>query len=446
MNYERGCVHTQPCLSMKDMKYTQALEYIENINRIKGSVMGLKSIRSLCEELNNPQDKLKFVHIAGTNGKGSTLAFVSTILKESGYLVGRYISPTIRQYRERFQVNAKIISQTMFCELLEKVKTACDSMVERGLEHPTAFEIETALAFLFFEKKGCDIVVLETGMGGIDDATNVVNTTVLSILTSISMDHMQFLGDTIEKITQKKCGIIRPGVPVVSSNSDERVVNVIEENCRKMQSSIAFLDNDSITQIKGSLSKQSFKYNKIKYEIRLSGTWQIQNAALAVMASNALNEAGFKKINEESIKKGLLLTEWPARFQTVSKRPLIIIDGAHNEGAALRLRESIDMYLSDKKHIYIMGMFRDKEVDKVVSTIVKDGVMVFTCQAPNNPRAMRPVELAEVVRKYNPGVTCCDSVDEALEFATAMCDEDTAIIACGSLAYLGRILDIFNPL
>ena len=283
-------------------------------------------------------------------------------------------------------------------------------------------------------------------MGGIDDATNVVNTTVLSILTSISMDHMQFLGDTIEKITQKKCGIIRSGVPVVSSNNDERVVNVIKENCRKMQSSIAFLDNDSITQIKGSLSKQSFKYNKIKYEIRLSGTWQIQNAALAVMASNALNEAGFKKINEESIKKGLLLTEWPARFQTVSKRPLIIIDGAHNEGAALRLRESIDMYLSDKKHIYIMGMFRDKEVDKVVSTIVKDGVMVFTCQAPNNPRAMRPVELAEVVRKYNPGVTCCDSVDEALEFATAMCDEDTAIIACGSLAYLGRILDIFNPL
>ena len=166
------------------MNYTQALQYIEYINTLKGSVIGLDSIRALCDELSNPQDKLKFVHIAGTNGKGSTLAFISTILTESGYRVGRYISPTIREYRERFQINGKIISQSLFCELLDEVKNACDRMIEKGHEHPTVFEIETALSFLYFERKKCDIVVLETGMGGTDDATNIVKTTVLSVIAS----------------------------------------------------------------------------------------------------------------------------------------------------------------------------------------------------------------------------------------------------------------------
>ena len=281
-------------------------------------------------------------------------------------------------------------------------------------------------------------------MGGTDDATNIVKNTVLSVLASISMDHMQFLGDTLDKITLKKCGIIKPKIPVVSAKQKEVSENVIRLECTKNESSLTIVDKEKLTDIRYALSKQSFKYKGNKYEIKLAGTWQPDNAILAIEAVNILKENGYKKITKESIKKGLLKTEWPARFQVISKKPLFIIDGAHNEDAAIRLRESIDIYLSDKNKIYIMGMFRDKEVDKVVNTIVKDGLMVFTCQTPNNARALRSVELADIVKNYNPRVTCSDSVDEAVEFATSMADENSVIIACGSLAYLGRILDIFQ--
>ena len=268
------------------MNYTQALQYIEYINTLKGSVLGLDSIRALCDELNNPQDDLKFVHIAGTNGKGSTLAFTSTILTESGYRVGRYISPTIREYRERFQINGRMISQNLFTQLLEEVKNACDRMCEKGYEHPTAFEIETALAFLYFKRKKCDIVVLETGMGGTDDATNIVKTTVLSILASISMDHMQFLGDTLDKITLKKCGIIKPNVPVVSAKQKEESEIVIKQVCIKNASPLTIIDKKDLSNIKYGLIKQSFKYKDKRYEIKLAGTWQPDNAILAIEAAN----------------------------------------------------------------------------------------------------------------------------------------------------------------
>ena len=428
------------------MRYADALEYIEGISAGKGIVPGLNSIRELCRRLGDPQDKLKFIHIAGTNGKGSTLAFISSILMQSGYRVGRYISPTITDYRERFQINGKMISQSMFATILEEVKNACDIMTEEGLDHPTAFEIETAVSFLYFLRKNCDIVVLETGMGGRDDATNIVSTTVLSVLTTISMDHMQFLGDTLSKITENKCGIIKIGVPVVSAAQNDEVLTVINRFSEKNNSSLKVINSGAVSDIKYGLNKQSFKLDKERYEIRLSGVWQIENAALAVTAANILNDNGYKMITKETIKKGLYNTYWPARFQVVRKKPLLIIDGAHNEDAAVRLRQSIDTYIPEKKKIYIMGMFRDKEVDKVISMIVKDAVMVFTCQTPNNPRAMKPLELAEHVREYNPNVTSCDSVDEAVEFAISMADDETAVIACGSLAYLGRILDIYKVL
>jgi len=426
------------------MKYNEAREYIDNICLSKGSVMGLESIRELCRLLGNPQDSLKFVHIAGTNGKGSTLAFISTILKEAGYRVGRYISPTIRQYRERFQVNEKIISQNMFADIISQVKGACEDMTGRGLDHPTAFEIETATAFLFFLKKKCDIVVIETGMGGSEDATNIITTTLLSVITTISMDHMQFLGSTLSEIAGKKCGIIKPGTPVISGLQKPEAKKVIAYTCKEKKNLLKMTDTDSISCIKYGLNKQSFKLDGIKYEIKLAGVWQPENAAVAIYAAEALRDIGYDRINDDIIKKGLFHTQWQARFQVIGKKPLFIIDGAHNEDAALRLRESIDAYVPDRNKIYILGMFRDKEVDKVLEMIVKDGDMVFTCAVPNNPRAMRPLELAEVVKKYNRNVTCCDSVDEAVEFATATAKQEDVIIACGSLAYLGRILDIYN--
>ena len=425
------------------MRYNEALEYMASISSKKGIVPGLDSIRELCKRLGDPQDKLKFIHIAGTNGKGSTLAFISSVLTYSGYRVGRYISPTIRDYRERFQVNAKVISQSVFCELLEKVKAVCEDIEKDGLSYPTAFEIETALAFLYFVKKGCDIVVLECGMGGRDDATNIISTTVLSVIAPISMDHMQFLGDSIEKIALNKCGIIKKDTPVVSAIQRDEVMQVIKEKSNENNCDLHTLKRESVTDIKYSLTRQSFKLDKKKYEIKLLGVYQIENAALSVKALNVLKNCGYEKITDENIKKGLLNAEWPARFEIVKRKPLLIIDGAHNEDAAVRLKESIDVYLKDKEKIFILGMFRDKAIDCVVKTLVSDAKMIFTCQTPDNPRALRPIELADIVSEYNRNVTCCDSVEEAVEFASSMADDNTAIIATGSLAYLGRILDIY---
>lgn len=427
------------------MKYIDALQYIEEVNKLKGSVLGLESIKALCEKLGNPQNSLKFVHIAGTNGKGSTLSFISTVLKEAGYKTGRYISPTIRDYRERFQINGKMISQSAFAGYIELVKAACDDMTASGLPHPTAFEIETAIAFMYFADKQCDIVVLETGLGGIEDATNIVTTTILSVITTVSMDHMQFLGNTLAEITQKKCGIIKLSVPVVCGIQKQEALEEIKAACMRNKSELYALDKKEISKVKYGVGKQSFYFEKKKYDITLSGVWQIENAALALKAVGILRDKyHFDKLSDAKIYKGLANTIWPARFQVLGRKPMFIVDGAHNEDAALRLRETIDTYFPDKNKFYIMGMFRDKEVLKVVSTIAKDGVMVFTCQAPNNPRALSPVELAEIVSEVNPRVSCCDSVEEAVEFATSMAGKDDVIIACGSLAYLGKIIDIFE--
>lgn len=427
------------------MKYTECIEYIDWVNSNKGIMLGLDSIRNLCEGLGNPQEELKFVHIAGTNGKGSTLAFISTILKESGYKVGRYISPTIREYRERIQINEKMISMKDLGLYMEMVKNVCDEMVSKGMPQPSSFEIETALSFLYFRDKKCDIVVLETGMGGITDATNIINNTLVSVLVSISMDHMQYLGNTIEEITAKKCGIIKPGRPVITISQKLEVMGVIENYCSKQGSELVAVDANKISGHKYNVSKQSFSYEGDKYEISLAGTWQSENAVLAINTVNVLRDAyGFSKITEKSIKNGLIKTVWPARFQIINKKPLFIIDGAHNIDAALRLRQTIDIYFADKRKVYIMGMFRDKEVEEVVSTIVSDGSMIFTCQTPNNPRAMSSIELADVIRNYNKNVTSCDSVEEAVEFATAVADNQSVIIACGSLSYLGKVIDIFS--
>lgn len=427
------------------MKYIEGLQFIEEVSKRKGSVLGLDSISELCKRLGNPQDSLKFVHIAGTNGKGSTLSFISTVLKTAGYKTGRYISPTIRDYRERFQINGTMISQKAFTDLLEQVKAVCEGMEADGLPFPTAFEIETAIAFKYFAQKSCDIVVLETGLGGIEDATNIITTTVLSVITSISMDHMQFLGNTLTEIAQKKCGIIKKNVPVVCGLQQEDAFDVIKKAAKDNNSKLDVLVKEDISKIKYGINGQSFYLDKLKYEISLLGVWQIENAALSVKALHMLrDECGFNKLTEDKIQKGLHNAEWHARFQILHKKPYVIVDGAHNDDAAKRLRETIDSYFADKNKFYIMGMFRDKEVSNVVSTIARDGEMIFTCQTPNNPRALSPLELAEIVREVNPKVTCCDSVEEAVEFAMSIAGKDDVIIACGSLAYLGKVIDIFD--
>ena len=433
------------------MKASEAMEYIV---RLQGSGIrpGLERIGLLLERMGNPQDSLKYIHIAGTNGKGSTLAFISEILREQGYRVGRYISPTIVDYKERFQINSKKISEAMFLKGVEFLKETIDRMEAAGEDIPSAFEAETALAIWFFKEKKCDYVVLEVGMGGLLDATNIIPAPLVCVLASISYDHIGFLGDTLGEIAEQKAGIIKPGSQVVSQSQHAEVTDVISRTAQEKGCTLRYVDESHIKSERsagfkdGGLNKDRIKqifsykgYKKLK--LSLLGKYQLKNAALAIEAVEALRTAGVR-ITDEAVRNGLENTVWPVRFQVVADRPCIILDGAHNEEAAKRLAESIDFYFTNSRIIYIMGMLKDKDYERVAELTAEKAECIFTITPQNNPRALSALTLAETVKNYNPKVTASDSLEEALEMARLMAGRDGVIIVFGSLSYLGRMLEL----
>lgn len=423
------------------MNYKQALEYVESLASY-GIVPGLDTIKELCRRIGNPQDQLAFVHIAGTNGKGSTLAYVSTVLKCAGYRVGRYLSPTIFEYRERIQVGGRPITQKDLCEGMELMKACCDQMVEEGLNHPTPFEVETALSFWYFARQKCDIVVLETGMGGLEDATNLITTTKVAVLASISMDHMKFLGDTLAKIATQKAGIIKSGCRVVSMLQKPEAMEVVEQTAKALNCPLTIADAGRATHVRYGLEKQSFDYLGMKkIEISLAGKFQIDNAVLAIEVINTLGKCGFS-VTEKQLRKGLLETNWPGRFTVIGKKPLFIVDGAHNEDAALRLADSIEFYFTNRRIIYIMGILKDKEHEKIIRLCHKYADQIITVTPPNNPRGMRALDLAQEVAGVHPAVTAVDSLEEAVEMSYLLAGKGDVILAFGSLSYLGRLIEI----
>lgn len=419
------------------MKYQEAMEYIEACAGY-GIVPGLDTIRELLFRLGNPERELSFIHIAGTNGKGSTLFFVSNILAANGYRVGRYLSPTIFEYRERFQMNGKPISKAAFGRLTERVAEAAEAMAAKGHPHPTPFEIDTALAFLYFKEKNCDFVVLETGLGGLMDATNVVENTRVTILTSISRDHMAFLGESLAEIAAQKAGIIKKASYVVALEGEPEVEEVIREAVEERQAKeVSFVHKADLRNCHYGLEKQRFSYKNYKQmEITLAGQYQLVNAALALEAVEALKKQGVS-LKEEKIRQGLAVGNWPARFQILQKKPYFIVDGAHNEGAAKELRKSLEFYFTNKRILYIMGMFRDKECAKVIDLTCDLADHIITVQAKGNSRALPALELATLISEKHPKVTVADSVEEAVELSLLLADKDTVIVAFGSLAYLG---------
>lgn len=422
------------------MNYQQAMEYIDSCGTY-GIVPGLGNIRRLLERLENPQEKLKFIHIAGTNGKGSTLAFISTALTENGYKVGRYISPVIFEYRERFQIQGKPVSKACVARLMETVSVQADAMVEEGFSHPTPFEIETAMAFLLFAEQKCDFVVLETGMGGELDATNVIENTLVSVICRIQKDHMKYLGETMEEIARHKAGIIKKDSYVVCACQESSVEEILKKTAlEKKAMGIRFLQKEEIKEEKYTLQKTVFSYKNLKkMEISLPGTYQTENACLALEALEAVRNMGYE-LKEEKIRKGFLKTFWPARFQVVDKKPFFIADGAHNPAGAKELRKSIQFYFTNKRILYIMGVFKDKEYEQVIASTCDLAEHVITVAKRDNPRALSALELAKAVVKVNPMVTTADSVEEAVELAYLLADKDTVIIAFGSLSYLGECI------
>lgn len=429
------------------MTYKEARVYLDEVSKY-GSVLGLDSIRDLLCEVGNPQDELIFIHIAGTNGKGSVLAYTSTIFSEAGLRTGRYVSPTVLGYRERIQIDGQWISEEIFAELVEEVQKAVARMEADGKASPTVFEVETAIAFLYFRKMQCDIVVLETGLGGSLDATNIVTNTTIAVFATISRDHMGFLGDTLEEIATNKAGIIKPGCLVVSAPQEECVRQVLDAKAKECGTKVIYVEQEQICVQEESYKGQTFSYQQTTpIFIPLAGRYQLTNAATAwevVQAWNQLSKQDPKKwISQQALKDGFANTIWNGRFTCISEKPIFLVDGAHNEDAAKKLRESVETYFPGKKLIYIMGVFQDKEYKKIVDLMLPYAKCVFTVNLPDENRSLDAEVLAQTIQHASHGkvpVQAVGEIEKAVELVLEQAEEDDVILAFGSLSYLGRVM------
>lgn len=425
------------------MTYSEASLFLEQLN-IRGIKPGLESIKELAALVGNPQDKLKFIHVAGTNGKGSVSTYIAAILKEAGLTVGSYQTPAVFEDTEIIRINGKNISKATWAREIEYMASELEKNPEVS---PTRFEFETVLAMRLFASRNCDMVVLECGMGGLLDATNFIDSTEVCVFTPIGMDHMGFLGDTLEKIATNKAGIIKDGAKVVSAYQEDCVVSVIDDICRNNKTECCYVNlnntesakKKNLSKVKMTLSGSSFDYKNFKdIKINPLGFNQIENACLAIEAVDKLSEIGYD-IPEKAVKKGLSGVYMPGRFEVISKSPMIILDGGHNVPAAVRLKENIEKYLAGRKIIYILSMLKDKEYDKVVHMMCTKADHIITATSPNRARALEAVELANCVFEVNSMVSAADSIDEAVELALLMADKQTAIVVWGSLSHLKEV-------
>ena len=419
------------------MNYEEARVYLDNVAKY-GSVLGLDAMRELLRRLGNPEKGRKIVHIAGTNGKGSVLAFLSTVLTESGYRVGRYISPTLFSYRERIQVDGEYIEKEPLARLVTRIREASEAMDRDGLRTPTAFEIETALGLLYFAEKKCDIVVLETGMGGRDDATNAIAEVMMEIFASISLDHLGVLGNDLTEIAECKADIIRKNSLVISAFQKEEAAEVLKRTAAERNAKLITVDPGQISDVKYGYEEQSFSYGAEKnIRIHLAGAYQIENAALAWEAVQGLRSLGFR-ISDEAFRRGMEKTVWRGRFTCIHREPLVIMDGAHNEDAAKKLAASIETYFPGRKISYIMGVFKDKEYEKVIRITAHYAAKVTAVETPGNPRALPKEELKKVWETFGVPVTTADTIAEAVKENITSAEKEEIILVFGSLSFLGE--------
>ena len=419
------------------------MNFIQNTNKF-GSVLGLDNIRELLERLGNPQDQLRVVHIAGTNGKGSTLAFLAGIFRESGYRAGRYVSPASFSYEERFRINEENISKKDLCFYMEKIKNVAEEMVKDGLSHPTMFEIETALSFLYFLDKKVDVVLLETGMGGRLDATNVVKKPIATVIASIGMDHMQFLGDTLEKIASEKAGIIKEGCPVISYDNTKEVNEVIKNKAKQMHAKVTFVNSAGIRVLQESLNGESFSYRSSdgrwyeKIEIPLLGRHQINNAALALETLNVIKN--YYCISDFQTEDGMRKTIWRGRIEILEREPMVICDGAHNPDGAKSLLSFLQNNFTNQRLIYIMGVLSDKDYEQMVQILAPAADKIYTV-APDNPRALSSRELCNCISKYHQNVEERQRLAECLSEVRQKAEKDDVIIICGTLSFQNELIN-----
>lgn len=415
------------------MQYKDALEYIHGLQKF-GSQPGLERITSLCEELGNPQDELKFIHVTGTNGKGSVCQMFYQTLCQSGYNTGLFISPYIVSFRERMQANGEFIKEEEFAEITNKVKLANDSLALQGI-FPTEFETLTAIAFLFYKNKNCDLVVLEAGMGGRHDSTNIIKNTVLSVIVSIGLDHVDYLGNTLEEIAYEKAGIIK-SAPAIIPKMQENLTCIFRKEAEKNNSDLFIADKKYFSIIKDDVFGMSVNYKGKVANINLVGEKQAENLNLFFCGIKVLQKK--YKIKSQNIIDGLSSINNPGRFEIISENPMIILDGAHNSAAAENLSRSIKKYLSDKKLCIITGVMADKDYNTFASILAPLSDKIYAVNVSNN-RALDSKSYAEVLSKYNKNTVAFDNFNDVVE--NLICNDENfdAYLVTGSFYLISDI-------
>jgi len=426
------------------MDYNEALDYIHGTRKF-GWKLGLSNITRLLGLMGDPHHKLKYVHVAGTNGKGSTVAFTSSILMEAGYKVGIYTSPYLERFTERIRINNREISGDELAGLTETVKGKVEIMLAGGESHPTEFEIVTAIAFQYFHENNCDVVVLEVGLGGRFDSTNVINTPLVSVITSISYDHMDYLGNTLADIAFEKAGIIKPKGDVVIYPQAEEAEKVLRNVCAERGAELHRVSLDSVVITEFGTDGQVFNYMGYdSLKIGMLGEHQVKNAAVALNVCKLLMGKGFK-ISEEAIRNGLAEARWPGRLEVLKKEPLFLIDGAHNTEGAGILREMLDKYFPEKRIIFIIGVLKDKDFKSMVEAVIPAAELFITV-TPGSGRALPAKDLAIFIESYCKNVLVSDTIEEAIRTSLQISNPEDVICAFGSLYYIGKVRKLFNNL
>ena len=427
------------------MRYEEAMKYITEVGNF-GSNYGLERTHKLLEYLGNPEKELKFIHIAGTNGKGSTTSMITEILIGAGYKVGMYTSPFIEEFEERIQINRNNIPKEILATLMDEIKIAVDKVIEDGYNHPTEFEIITVLMLLYFKKENIDFGVIEVGLGGTLDSTNVI-TPILQVITSISFDHTNLLGNTLEEIAGEKAGIIKKEIPTVIYPQQEEALKVIKNKCLEMGSDLYIANNENLkfeNVVNRDKPYQLLKYNnEIDILLPLLGEHQIINLSVAMKAIEVLNNRNITDISVGSIVKSIKNVTWKGRLEVLSNNPYVVIDGAHNIQGIETLSRNIKKYFKYNNLYLILGILADKDVDEMVKVITPMAKKVYAV-TPNSIRAELAEDLKNEIIKYNENCQAYDDYKEAYLTALNDADENDLILASGSLYMVGDMRKIIN--
>ncbi len=424
---------------MKEYSYSQAIEFFKNMPHFvppkeggaKKDYFSLDGELKLLEKLGRPQDKLKYVHIAGTNGKGSTTAYLASILNEASVVTGAFTSPFLYRYNEMFRVNGQDISDEDFAKVFSQVKPSYDELVSEGVA-VSEYEFLTVMAFVYFSEIECEIVLMEVSMGGRMDTTNVIPAPLVTIITPISYDHMTILGNTLTEIATEKAGIIKPGTTVITASQENEVALVLEDTCKK--NLVEIYSGGSSELISRSLKGQTFRVGERMYETSMLGIYQLQNAAVAIRAAEELIKLGYS-ISDDAIKNGIKNTKWFGRFTLVQDKPPIIVDGGHNRQGAAVLRQSLEAYFPGKKITFVLGILADKEVDIILDTLLPIADKCYTMPVPS-PRTMDPGILAEKIRSRGVEAVVLENGANI----SSLVDADSVICVCGSLYLLQNVI------